>query len=46
MLRDFLDIRIKGSDDLTEKYGIPVLGSVPDFSAANSKKQKKKRRNK
>lgn len=31
ILRDLLDIRVKGSDDLSERYGIPVLGTIPEF---------------
>ncbi|MCR5207056.1 MAG: hypothetical protein K6C14_01085 [Eubacterium sp.] len=31
VLRTLLDVRIKSSDELTEKYNIPVLGSVPNF---------------
>lgn len=31
ILRTLLDVRIKSSDELTEKYNIPVLGSIPDF---------------
>ncbi len=31
ILRTLLDIRIKSSDELTEKYNIPVLGSIPNF---------------
>lgn len=39
VLRDFLDVRIKGSEDLSEKYDIPVLGSVPEFEITNTKKR-------
>lgn len=31
ILRDLLDIRIKNSDDLPERYEIPVLGTIPEF---------------
>ncbi len=31
VLRTLLDVRIKSSDELTEKYNIPVLGSIPNF---------------
>lgn len=42
ILRDLLDVHIKGSDGLSERYGIPVLGTIPEFeftsgSAAKSK---------
>lgn len=31
IFKDLIDIRIKGSDDLQDKYDIPVLGTVPEF---------------
>lgn len=40
VLRDFLDVRIKGRDDLVERYNIPVLGSVPEFELSNVKQKK------
>ena len=40
VLRDFLDVRIKGRDDLQELYNIPVLGSIPEFEQTNVKKKK------
>lgn len=47
ILRDLLDVRIKGNDDLSERYGIPVLGTIPEFdlkasSSKNSKKEERK----
>lgn len=33
ILRTLLDVRIKSSDELTEKYNIPVLGSIPNFES-------------
>lgn len=45
ILRDILDIRIKNSDDLAERYGIPVLGSIPEFefrAVPKSPQQKEK----
>lgn len=30
--RDTLDIRIKGEDDILEKYNIPVIASIPAFN--------------
>lgn len=49
ILRDFLDIRVKSSDELTERYNIPVLGTIPEFepksnAKASSKSSKKTRR--
>lgn len=31
ILRNLLDVRIRGSEELIEKYNIPVLGSIPSF---------------
>ena len=31
LLRSFLDVRVKSSEELVDRYGIPVLGSVPKF---------------
>ncbi|MGN1202563.1 MAG: hypothetical protein ACI4RF_04655, partial [Eubacterium sp.] len=47
ILRELLDVRIKGSDELSARYGIPVLGTIPEFefksgSAAKSKAAKGK----
>ena len=33
ILRTLLDVRIKSSDELTEKYSIPVLGAIPNFES-------------
>ena len=41
VLRDFLDVRIKGRDDLNERYNIPVLGSIPEFEQTERKTKKK-----
>ncbi|MBQ7203147.1 MAG: hypothetical protein IJS03_03905 [Eubacterium sp.] len=30
-LRTLFDVRVKSSDELTDKYNIPVLGSIPSF---------------
>lgn len=38
VLRELLDVRIKGSNDLSEKYDIPVLGSIPKFELNQTKK--------
>lgn len=45
VLRDFLDVRIKGRDDLVERYNIPVLGSVPEFELSNVKQKKGAKKN-
>ncbi|MCH5320311.1 MAG: hypothetical protein J1E36_01010 [Eubacterium sp.] len=31
ILRDLLDVRIRGNDNLSDRYGIPVLGTIPEF---------------
>lgn len=41
ILRDFLDVRIKSANDLTERYDIPVLGSIPDFNKRSSGSKKR-----
>lgn len=40
VLRDFLDVRIRGRDDLAERYNIPVLGAVPEFELTSTKQKK------
>ncbi len=42
ILRDLLDVRIKSSDELTERYGIPVLGTIPEFDIKAGNVQKTK----
>jgi capsular polysaccharide biosynthesis protein len=32
VLRTLFDVRIKSSDELSDKYNIPVLGSIPNFT--------------
>jgi capsular polysaccharide biosynthesis protein len=34
ILRTLFDVRIKSSDELSDKYSIPVLGSIPNFSSS------------
>lgn len=36
-LKESLDVRIKQEEDLTEKYNIPILGSIPSFKTGKSK---------
>lgn len=36
VLRFLLDVRIKSSEELIEKYEIPVLGSIPNFEIRGS----------
>ena len=42
ILRTLLDVRIKSSDELTDKYSIPVLGTIPDFESRGIQSQSKK----
>ena len=35
LLREVLDVRIKSTEDLEEKYMIPVLGTIPKFNAGS-----------
>ncbi len=35
ILRNLLDIRIRTSEELVEKYSIPVLGSIPNYEIKN-----------
>lgn len=47
VLKDLIDVRIKTSEELTEKYDIPVLGTIPEFefkTAAQIKKKEKEER--
>jgi capsular polysaccharide biosynthesis protein len=43
LLRDLIDIRIRTSEELTERYDIPVLGAIPEFelkAASRSAREK------
>ncbi|MCM1114304.1 MAG: Wzz/FepE/Etk N-terminal domain-containing protein [Clostridium sp.] len=42
ILRDFIDVRIKSSDELTEIYDIPVLGTIPEFEFKQTTKSERK----
>lgn len=33
VLRTLFDVRVRSSDELTDKYNIPVLGSIPSFES-------------
>lgn len=44
ILRDLLDVRIKTEEELTEKYKIPVLGSIPEFSSNSKSKESKQKK--
>lgn len=39
ILRDVLDVRIKSSDELVERYDIPILGTIPDFELKSSQQK-------
>lgn len=36
LLKEMLDVRIKQEEDLTSRYNIPILGSIPLFEIHNS----------
>lgn len=42
ILRDLLDVRIRTEEELTEKYKISVLGSVPAFNSNSQSKENKR----
>ena len=42
VLRTLFDVRIKSSDELSDKYNIPVLGSIPNFSSSAPKQPQAK----
>jgi polysaccharide biosynthesis transport protein len=41
LLKDMLDVRIKQEDDLSSRYNIPILGSIPEFEFHSIKGGKK-----
>lgn len=41
VLKELLDNSIKSPDEITQLFGIPVFGSVPDFSASEKKGENK-----
>lgn len=43
LLKDMLDIRIKTEEDIVERYDLPLLGTIPDFSANGSKKKSRRK---
>jgi len=46
ILRDLLDVRIKSEEELSERYRIPVLGSIPAFDSKSNSKSKERKTNK
>ena len=40
VVKELLDNRIKSPDEITQLFGIPVFGTVPDFSGNNKKGEK------
>lgn len=44
ILRNLLDVRVKTEEELTEKYNIPVLGSIPNFEVKSSQSASKRER--
>lgn len=43
ILRNLLDVKIRTSEELIEKYNIPVLGSIPSFSVSSSSSRSSRR---
>lgn len=41
VFRDLLDVRVKTSEELTARYNIPVLGTIPEFEIDNKKTKKR-----
>ena len=41
IFRDLLDVRVKTSEELTARYNIPVLGTIPEFEIDGKKAKKK-----
>ena len=41
LFRDQLDVRVKTSEELTTRYNIPVLGTIPEFEIDGKKAKKK-----
>ncbi len=37
ILRNLLDVRIKSSDELVERYDIPILGSIPNYETKGTR---------
>ena len=38
VIRELLDNRVKSEQELEEKFGLPIVGSIPNFKAASSGK--------
>lgn len=38
-IRDALDVHIRGANDITEKYKLPVLGRIPNFDTSALRKK-------
>ena len=39
LVRDALDVHIRSAADIAERYGIPILGTIPEFDPAKMKKK-------
>ena len=40
VIRDLTDDRIRSAEELERKFGIPIIGTIPDFSEASRNKDK------
>ncbi len=43
ILRDLIDVRIKSSDELLERYEVPILGTIPKYEIKSSSKYNDKK---
>lgn len=39
LIRDALDVHIRSAADIAERYGIPILGTIPEFDTTKLKKK-------
>ncbi len=39
LVRDALDVHIRSAADIAERYGIPILGTIPEFDTTKLKKK-------
>jgi capsular polysaccharide biosynthesis protein len=39
LIKDILDVHIRTAAQLSERYGVPILGSVPEFNKIKTTKK-------
>ena len=42
-IKELVDDRIKDVSELSERYGYPILGTIPNFSSATESRKRKKK---